>query len=154
MVQIVSCLQSLSQLQTEVALSTTEAEYITLNLVMQELIPLKAFLKESTPVLQLTTNQPLIHWKACANDSRCLFEGTPYELAKAPKLYHHTKHNALKYDHFRQHIVNGTIQAASNWDKRSTSRYTGFIEKGKSLQHQELNILSRVFQSFQTVAHC
>ena len=33
-----------------------------------------------------------------------------YELAKAPKMRPRTKHIALKYHHFREHVNNGTIK--------------------------------------------
>jgi hypothetical protein len=36
-----------------------------------------------------------------------------YELAKAPKMRPRTKHIALKYHHFRQHVTNGTIRIHS-----------------------------------------
>jgi hypothetical protein len=52
-----------SKLQTEVALSTTEAEYIALSQAMRELIPLLGLLEELTPALQLNKNQPAVYWK-------------------------------------------------------------------------------------------
>jgi hypothetical protein len=94
--------------------------FLTLSLLLglhtRKLIPLKAFLKELTPILQLSTCQPLLPWNAHAPDSTILvadlFEdnAAAYELATAPKLCPRTKHIALKYHHFRQHVVNGTIR--------------------------------------------
>jgi hypothetical protein len=58
-----------SKLQTEVALSTTEAEYIVLSQAMRELIPLLGLLEELTSALQLNKDQPTVYWKACGYDN-------------------------------------------------------------------------------------
>jgi hypothetical protein len=103
-----------SKLQTEAALSTTEAEYIALSQAMQELIPLLGFLEELTPFLQLNKDQPKVQlnkdqphvfWKSCGFDEGSnnlvanLYEDNvwAYELTKAPKMRPRTKHIALKY---------------------------------------------------------
>jgi len=107
-----------SKLQTEVALSTTEAEYIALSHAMRELIPLLGILEEITPVFHLDKDQPNVFWKSCGYDegSNTLFANLyednsgAYELAKAPKMRPRTKHIALKYHHFREHVANGTIK--------------------------------------------
>jgi hypothetical protein len=107
-----------SKLQTEVALSTTEAEYIALSYAMRELIPLLGLIEELTPALNLNKDQPTVYWKACGYEPDSgklianLFEdnAAAYELAKAPKMRPRTKHIALKYHHFRQHVLNGTVK--------------------------------------------
>jgi hypothetical protein len=107
-----------SKLQTEVALSTTEAEYIALSQGMRELTPVLGILEELTPVLNLNKDQPHIFWKSCGYDDNSknlvanLYEDNAgaYELAKAPKMRPRTKHIALKYHHFREHVSNGTIK--------------------------------------------
>jgi hypothetical protein len=107
-----------SKLQTEVALSTTEAEYIALSQAMRDLIPLLGLLDELSPVLHLNKDQPSVYWKACGFEPNSqnvfanLYEDNTgaYELAKAPKMRPRTKHIALKYHHFREHVNNGTIK--------------------------------------------
>jgi hypothetical protein len=105
-----------SKLQSEVALSTTEAEYIALSQAMRDLIPLMGILEELAPVLGLSKDQPNVQWKACGYESGTLsanlFEDNrgAYELAKAPKMPPRTKHIALKYHHFREFVSNGTIK--------------------------------------------
>jgi hypothetical protein len=107
-----------SKLQTEVALSTTESEYIALSQAMRELIPLLGLLEELTPCLNLNKDQPSVYWKACGYEPNTgkliadLFEdnAAAYELAKAPKMRPRTKHIALKYHHFREHVSNGTVR--------------------------------------------
>jgi len=108
-----------SKLQTEVALSTTEAEYIALSQAMRDLIPLLGLLEELSPILNLHIDQPDVHWKSCGYENgnyvADLYEDNKgaYELAKAPKMRPRTKHIALKYHHFRQHVTNGTIRIHS-----------------------------------------
>ena len=81
-----------SKLQTEVALSTTEAEYIALSQAMRDLIPLLGLLEELLPILNLLVDQPDVHWKSCGYENgkyvADLFENNKgaYELAKAPKM--------------------------------------------------------------------
>jgi hypothetical protein len=107
-----------SKLQSEVALSATEAEYIALSQAMRELIPLLGLLEELTPALQLNKDQPTVYWKACGYDnnngnlSADLLEDNTgaYELAKAPKMRPRMKRIALKYHHFCEHVSNGTIR--------------------------------------------
>jgi len=107
-----------SKLQTEVALGTTEAEYIALSQAMRDLIPLFSLLDELAPALHLDKNQPSVHLRACGvePDSNKLFANLyedntgAYELAKAPKMRPRTKHIALKYHHFREHVKNGTVK--------------------------------------------
>jgi hypothetical protein len=111
-----------SKLQTEVALSTTEAKYIALSQAMRELIPLLGIIEELTPHLNLDKDQPLVFWKACGYEpnsgklSADLFEdnAAAYELARAPKMRPRTKHIALKYHHFREHVSNGTVRIHPN----------------------------------------
>jgi hypothetical protein len=95
-----------------------EAEYIALSQAMRELIPLLGILEELTPVLKLNKDQPHVFWKSCGFDEDFnslvanLYEDNAgaYELAKAPKIRPRTKHIALKYHHFREHVSNGTIK--------------------------------------------
>ncbi len=57
--QVLSCpLIWVSKLQIEVALSTTESEYIALSQAMRDLIPLMGPLEELTPILSPNKDQP------------------------------------------------------------------------------------------------
>jgi hypothetical protein len=94
-----------SKMQTEIALSTTEAEYIALSTAMRDVIPIKQLFDEmrdhkflvpySTPALRCTVFE---------DNSGAL------ELARAPKMRPRTKHIAIKYHHFRAHIKNKSVQ--------------------------------------------
>ena len=61
-----------SKLQTKVALSTTEAEYIALSQAMRDLIPLLGLLDELSPVSHLNKDQPSVYWKACGFETECV----------------------------------------------------------------------------------
>jgi hypothetical protein len=94
-----------SKLQTEISLSTTEAEYIALNMAMRECIPLLEIMKEMArmhyPIINLPPN---IFIKAFEDNTGA------HELATLPKMRSRTKHINIKYHHFRHHVANGEIQ--------------------------------------------
>jgi hypothetical protein len=88
-----------SKLQTEVSLSTTEAEYIALSQAMRELIPMQSFLQEIGQRLNLKfTKNTMLHSTVFEDNNGAL------SLATAPKITPRTKHIAVKYHHFREHI--------------------------------------------------
>jgi len=93
-----------SKLQTEVALSTTEAEYIALSQAMRDLIPMKSLLTELTTLTCLTFDSTTTYSTVFEDNKGCV------ELATAPKMRPRTKHIALKYHHFRSHVANGDIK--------------------------------------------
>ena len=93
-----------SKLQTEIALSTTEAEYIALSSAMRDLIPMRTLLAEIGKVLEISETEIVCHSK--------LFEDNKgaEELANVPKIRPRTKHIAVKYHHFRSHVASGAIK--------------------------------------------
>jgi hypothetical protein len=99
-IQLFSCpLIWHSKLQTQIALSTCEAEYYSLSQSLREAIPImnllselheKGFSEDHIP--------PKVHCKAFEDNSGAL------ELARAPKMRPRTKHINIIYHHFRQHV--------------------------------------------------
>jgi hypothetical protein len=92
-----------SKLQTEIALSTTEAIYIALSQAMPELIPLRRLLLEIVQTMKL----PGI--------TNSLIKSTVFEdnngaisIATAVWMTPRTKHIAVKYHFFKSHIDVGT----------------------------------------------
>jgi hypothetical protein len=86
-----------SQLQTEYALSTTEAEYIALSTALHNVIPLIRLVKE----IRKMTNIPMhdtsaIYCTAFEDNAGAI------ELAKVPKMRPRTKHITPKYHHFQK----------------------------------------------------
>lgn len=93
-----------SRLQTLTALSTTEAEYISLSESMREVIPMMELLKElSTRHILDYKAAPIIKCTAFEDNTGAI------ELAKVPKMRPRTKHINLKYHHFRHHVANGEV---------------------------------------------
>ena len=88
-----------SKLQTEIALSTLEAEYIALSSSMRELIPMRRLLGEIGKHLDLGFYEAtMVHSKVFEDNAGALV------LAKSPKLTPRTKHIAVKYHWFRDQI--------------------------------------------------
>ena len=88
----------MSKLQTEIALSTTEAEYIALSQSLREIIPLMGLLKEIKEYFYLNDNIPEIKCSVFEDNNSCI------ALAKAPRMNPRTKYIALKYHHFRTYV--------------------------------------------------
>ena len=88
-----------SKLQTEIALSTLEAEYISLSQAMRELMPMRELLQEIGTKLNLKFAQPTIVHSTVFEDNMGALG-----LATSPKITPRTKHIAVKYHFFRSKI--------------------------------------------------
>ena len=93
-----------SKLQTEIALSTTEAEYIAMLQAARDLIPMRALLQEFSKATKLIVGDVFAHSTIFEDNRGCV------DLATAPRLRPRTKHIGLKYHHFRSHVENGSIK--------------------------------------------
>jgi hypothetical protein len=99
-----------SKLQSEIALSTTEAEYIALSMAARELIPIRQVLLElirHSPLQSITTNPngflpPSIIYE---DNASCIVLAT-----KDSHFKPRTKHISLKYHHFKDYIWSGALQ--------------------------------------------
>ena len=94
-----------SKLQTEIALSTTEAEYIALSMAVREIIPLTLLFQEAKDKgIDVDVNKARVHCR--------LFEDNrgAAEIARVPKFRPRTKHINLKYHHFREHVKSGLLE--------------------------------------------
>ena len=94
----------LSKLQTEVALSTTEAEYIALSQSLRDVIPLLGLLAELQDVFTFATKQALLSCSLFEDNAGAL------TLATDHKSCPRTKHIGLKYHHFRGHVMSGLVK--------------------------------------------
>ena len=94
-----------SKLQTQCALSTTEAEYISLSQSLRTVIPIINLIEEmkSNNISTIST-APTVFCKAFEDNSGAL------ELAKSPKLTPRTKHINITYHHFREAVRLRIIQ--------------------------------------------
>ena len=96
-----------SKLQTEIALSTTESEYIALSTAMREVIPFLNLLQEISDVFDLPSTKPIFNCKVWEDNESCI------KVATNPKFTPRTKHIAIKYHHFRSFVQDGTIDIHS-----------------------------------------
>ena len=93
-----------SQLQTEVALSSTESEYIGMSYALREVIPIMELLKEMKHLgFPISKSKPKIHCKVFEDNSGAL------EMAKTHKYRPRTKHLNVKLHHFRDYVTRGEI---------------------------------------------
>ena len=88
-----------SKLQTEIALSTTEAEYIALSQSLRDLIPMRRLLSEASEGLDLTVRPTAKLYSTVFEDNNGALA-----IALSPRMSPRTKHIALKYHHFRNSI--------------------------------------------------
>ena len=93
-----------SKLQSEISLSTTEAEYIAPSQAMLEIIPMMEHLEQLEKTLNIESKRPSVKCKVFKDNN------SEIELAKAPNIRPHTKHIALKYHYFREHVRKGPIE--------------------------------------------
>jgi hypothetical protein len=87
-----------SKLQSEIALSTTESEYIALSQSLRDALPLVELLRELQTVIPRVENSPMIHCSVFEDNMGCI------DLVKTPRMRPRTKHIALKYHHFREQV--------------------------------------------------
>ena len=96
-----------SKLQTEIALSTTEAEYIALSQTMRDVIPLMTIIEELSEALNIKKEKPKMFCTVFEDNNGAL------KLAKTPRMRPRTKHISLKYHHFKQHVKDNKIKIAA-----------------------------------------
>ena len=93
-----------SQLQTEIALSSTESEYTGLSYALREAIPIMDLLDEmSERGFKVSGTKAKMHCKVFEDNSGAL------EIAKNPKYRPRTKHLNVKLHHFRSYVADKRI---------------------------------------------
>jgi hypothetical protein len=94
-----------SKLQMIIALSSTEAEYISLSEALRDMIPLMDLINEfKDNRFKVYSEVPRVHCKAFEDSSGAL------KLARLPKLHPRTKQINIKYHHFHEHVRLGLIK--------------------------------------------
>jgi hypothetical protein len=88
-----------SKLQTEIASSTMESEYIALSQSVKDLIPLRRLLKLiCETVLETDRYNVNMHSSIFEDNNGAL------QLARAPRMTPRTKHYGIKYHFFREYV--------------------------------------------------
>jgi hypothetical protein len=93
-----------SQLQTEIALSSTESEYTGLSYALRDAIPMMNLLEEMKEKgFPIDPDTPRVHCKVFEDNSGALAMGREY------KYRPRTKHLCVKLHHFRHYVEQGRI---------------------------------------------
>ena len=87
-----------SKLQTEIALSTAEAEYIAMSQALRDAIPVQNLAKEINCVFPLSL--PTTEFQLTVHEDNL----STIAMAEALKFTPRTKHIAIKYHHFRSKV--------------------------------------------------
>ena len=88
-----------SQLQNEVALSSTESEYTGLSYALRDAIPIMNFFKEMMAVgMPIKSSRAKVHCKVFEDNSGAL------EIARVAKFRPRTKHLNCRLHHFRSYV--------------------------------------------------
>ena len=100
-------------MKTGIVLSTMEAEHIDLSHSMRKVILLLYLIQDIHHALCLPNTSKSCATKCTAfeDNNRCV------ELATCPRLRHRTKHNGIKYHHFRRKVSDGTVNILPNENK-------------------------------------
>ena len=96
-----------SKLQTEIALSTAESEYIALSQAMRDVIPLIQLLTEINCIYPIQNPDPIIKCKVYEDNESCI------AMSKTKRFSPRTRHIAIKYHHFRHFVDKEIIQVLS-----------------------------------------
>jgi hypothetical protein len=118
-----------SKLQSEIALSTTEAEYIALSTATRELIPICRILQELSTASPYATTTPLPPSTIYEDNASCIALAH-HDTQLRPR----TKHIALKFHHFRDLIISKElivekVPTTSNWADIFTKPLTQFVHE-------------------------
>ena len=87
-----------SKLQLEIALNTTEAEYIALSQSIREATPFINWLEEVNTAFILNLKETNFHCEVFENKNRCI------TIATSNKFSTRTKYIAIKYHHFQYYV--------------------------------------------------
>ena len=91
----------------EIALLMAEAEYIAMSIALRETIPIMNLMREVNCVFALHLPKPKFVVKVHEDNQSCI------AMAQSPKFSARTKHIAIKYHHFRQHVESQSIPDGS-----------------------------------------
>ena len=92
-----------SKLQTEIALITTESEYIALSTAMRQTIPFLNLLKEISSMFGLSTATSTFNIKVWEDNESYI------KVSKSSKFTPRTKHITIKYHHSQSFEQDGMI---------------------------------------------
>jgi hypothetical protein len=110
-----------SKLQTEIALSSTESEYVALSQSLREVLPLMELVTELKAAgFDVPGAKPAVHCTAFEDNNGAL------EMAQTPKMRPRTKHMNIKYHHFREAV---RLKKVSIWSVNTVNQVADIFTK-------------------------
>ena len=113
-----------SRMQTEIALSTAEAEYIACSSALRDVLSLMELLRKIDKIFPIKKSKPEIHCKVYEDNESCI------AMAKKRKFSPRTKHIAIKYHHFRKHVDKDIIIKSIDTREQTADLLTKPLDKG------------------------
>jgi hypothetical protein len=122
-----------SKLQSQVALSTTEAEYIALSMSLRDVLLITFLLEEMRERnFQVICTAPHVYCKVFEDNSGGL------ELLRLPKLRPCTKHINVCYHHFREHARSRKVKIFPiNTKDQVADTLTKALDQNSFCQHRQ-----------------
>ena len=96
-----------SKLHTEITTSTMQAEYIALLTACRDIIPIVRLMKEVTAYCNLNQSETPVLKTTIYEDNEGVLKLANTEL---PRVTPKSKHFAVKYHWFRQHVMSGELR--------------------------------------------
>ena len=93
----------ISKLQTEITLSTAEAEYIALSQAMRSVVPLITFFEELSTNIPIEKKKPIFKCTVFEDNRSCI------AMTQQERFSPRTKHIALKYHFFMKFVKDKII---------------------------------------------
>ena len=122
-----------SKLQTEIALSTAESEYIACSTAMRDVISLMQLMEEINGIFPLHMPKPVVHCDVYEDNESCI------AMEKRRKFSPRTKHIAVKYHHFRRFVDKSIIIHSINTKEQTADIMTKPVEVGL-FQHLRIKL--------------
>ena len=108
-----------SKLQTEIALSTMEAEYVALSQSMRDVLPMRIKVEQVLKQLNVDMTNVVVYSTAFEDNNGALI------LATTKKMTLQSKHTAIKYHHFKQAVYNSFVKIVKvNSEKQLADIFT------------------------------
>ena len=132
-----------SKLQTQIALSTMESEYIALSQAMREIIGFREILKEIYAQVLLSSEEyDTLDFRTISKTFGEIPVSTVHEdneaclkFASVPKMSPRTKHIAIPYHFFRSRVANGEIKIVGvTTDNQLADQFTKGLSQDKFLR--------------------
>ena len=111
-------------MQTEIALSTAEAEYIACSTAMRDVLSLMQLMKEVDTILPIKQPKPMVRCNVYEDNESCI------AMTKRRKFSPRTKHIAIKYHHFRKHISKSILIHLIDTKEQTADILTKLLEPG------------------------